>query len=212
VREHIKQKEYTRGEWALLPSWCVDSQDGPFGSPEGPTAMNRSPRAPQWVAAMGTDFWHMHHYCRGLRDVQRLKHADLSARERLLLQERAVDEFEYIERNAKSTMPLMPEVLLRKGEVLLQAGKLPEASFAFERSRALKPDYWPAYDRWIDVLRGLKQYSQALALTQEGLAHAPDQPVLKAHLAELKGISASAPGAGPKTNAKPATQAAAGSR
>jgi hypothetical protein len=215
VRGEISSKRFTQGEWALMPEWCIDSQQGPFGSPNFSRSKlgdNGSPRIDKWLSLMGHDFWHMHHYCRGLRDVLRLKRSDLSALERKLLQDRAVDEFEYIERNTKPTMPLLPEVLLHKGEVLLQANRLGEASFAFERSRTLRPDYWPAYDRWIVVLRELKQHGQALALTQEGLAHAPDQPVLKAHLAALKIAGALPARTAPMAATEPASQAAAGPR
>lgn len=189
IRSEISSKRFTQGEWALMPEWCIDSQQGPFGSPDFSRSKlgdNGSPRIDKWLGLMGPDFWHMHHYCRGLRDVLRLKRNDLTALERKSLQDRAVDEFEYIERNTKPTMPLLPEVLLHKGEVLLEANRLGEASLAFERSRGLRPDYWPAYDRWIVVLRDLKQLDRALALTREGLAHVPDQPALIAHLAALQ--------------------------
>jgi tetratricopeptide (TPR) repeat protein len=212
VRELIKRKEYTEGEWALLPEWCVDSQDGPYGSPEGPTGLNRSPRAAKWVGLMGTDFWAMHHYCRGLRDLQRLNRADLSSHERLYLQGRAVDEFNYIFRNTKPSMPLQPEVYLRQGEVFVMMNDLTSASVAFENARTLLPSYWPAYARWIDVLIRLRQFDQARKLTEEGLAHAPGN----AELTKLQRQLAAAPrgngkaGAVPQAQSKPAAAAKEG--
>ncbi len=195
----IRAKEYTAGEQALLPEWCIDSQDGPYGSPEGGSYTNKSPRAPAWVNAMGSDFWHMHHYCRGLRDTMRLRSAGLSGLDKNFLTQRAVSEFYYVINNCKPTMPLMPEVYLKLGEVYLLQQNLPEAQAAFERSRELKPDYWPAYDRWIGVLMGLKQFDTARALVKEGLAHSPAEPTLLARSAALD----AAAGSGNRGSAKP---------
>lgn len=178
VSAAIRAKEPTPGELALLPEWCIDSQDGPYGSPEGPTGMNRSPRAAKWVAAMGTDFWHMHHYCRGLRDTLRLRRPALSPGERTFLMERAINEFEYVITNCLPSMPLMPEVLLKKGQIHLMRGDLEAASLTFERSRQLKPDYWPAYTMWVDALLELRQYDAARALIEEGLRQVPQSPQL----------------------------------
>lgn len=203
----VRAKAVTAGELALLPEWCIDSLDGPYGSPEGREGLNRSPRARQWVAAMGTDFWHMHHYCRGMRDMLRLQSAGLAKRDWEFLTGRAISEFIYVIVNCKSTMPLLPEVYLKKGEVHVMRNELPAASEAFELARKLKPDYWPAYDRWIAVLIELKQYDRARALTQEGLGYAPNQPNLKARLATLN--TAAGRGSSPRV---PATAASAAVR
>lgn len=181
-----KWRGYTQGEWALMPEWCIDSQDGPYGSPEGGNWMNKSPRAPTWVAIMGQDFWHMHHYCRGLRAKLRLQRPGLSTLDRNWLIRNAISEFEYIFNNCKPTMPLMPEVYLKLGEVHLINKDLGSAQAAFEQSRRLKPDYWPAYDRWIGVLIDLKQWERARQLTQEGLSHMPGEPNLSARLQRIE--------------------------
>lgn len=208
VRPEISSRGvFTEGEWALLPAWCIDSQQGPFGSPEG-AGYNKSPRAPQWVALMGSDFWHMHHFCRGLTDQNRLQRADLSPRERLLLMDTAITEFRYVISNCKPTMPLMPEAFLRMGDVHLMRGDLPDASAAFEQARKLKPDYWPAYSRWAEVLIGLKQMEQARALLIEGLAHSPQQPVLLQKLRLAGGTPPRVVAAAPAPAQKPpSTQA-----
>lgn len=189
----IRVKEPTQGEWALLPEWCIDSQDGPYGGPEGAAALNRSPRAAHWVTLMGQDFWHMHHYCRGLRDMLRLRMAGLSTADQVFLRGRAIAEFNYVLSNCKPTMPLLPEVLLKMGEVFVMQGDLASAQTAFERSRTLKPDYWPAYDRWVAVLMNLKQYDRARELTQTALEHAPGEPSLVARLASIDAARKQAP-------------------
>lgn len=203
-----KWRGYTKGEWALMPEWCIDSQDGPYGSPEGANWMNKSPRASKWVSLMGTDFWHMHHYCRGLRAKLRLQRPGLSSLDRNWLIRNAISEFEYIFNNCKPTMPLMPEVYLKLGEVHLINKDLGAAQAAFEQSRALKPDYWPAYDRWIAVLIDLRQWEKARQLAEEGLSHMPGEPNLRAHLQRIESATGRRSSPLPAAAAVPATGSA----
>lgn len=181
-----KWRGYTDGEWALMPEWCIDSQDGPYGSPEGANYTNRSPRAGKWLSLMGTDFWHMHHYCRALRDMQRARSATISKRDRDFVLIRAISDFEYVINTAKPTMVLMPEVFLKLGDLYVMRQDLGNANVAYEQSRRLKPDYWPAYDRWIEVLIDLKQWEPARKLALEGLSHLPDEPNLTARLQRIE--------------------------
>ncbi len=206
----LRAKELTKGEWALVPEWCIDSQDGPYGGPDY-GGMNKSPRAPKWVSLMGSDFWHMHHYCRGLRDILRLKQAGLSGPDRTFLIGRAIAEFEYVLGNCHPNMPLLPEVLLKKGEMHLLQQDLANAQFAFEQARKLRPDYWPAYDRWIVELVKLKRYDTARALAEEGLIHSPGEPTLTAHLTSIK-QAASLTAAAPRNTRTARTAAASASR
>jgi tetratricopeptide (TPR) repeat protein len=193
---------FTWGELALLPEYCKDTQGTVYGGPAGGTP---SPRSPQWLALMGEDFWHMHHYCYGLRNLIRVEGPNLSPMQRKALLERAVLEFMYIVNNCKSTMVLMPEVFYRIGDVQLRLGKVGEALGSLEQARRLKPDYWPAYTRWIDVLLESRQFEAAAALAQEGLGHMPDQPELTKRLqaAQRRTPAAAATAQAPK--AKPPT-------
>ena len=133
----------------------------------------------------------------------RLKRAGLSKPDTEMLTSRAINEFEYIISTCKSTMPLMPEVYLKKGEMHVMRKELPAASQAFETARKLKPDYWPAYDRWVAVLTELKQYDRARALAQEGLGFAPNQPNLQARLTAIN--AAAGRGNSPRVSAASAS-------
>lgn len=179
IRDHISNRGITDAEFAILPEWCYDSQGGPYGAPEGAEMMNRSPRAPRWVAAMGPDFWHLHHYCWALRDMRRAALPDTSVREKGFLWARAVSDLVYTIRHCLPTMPLMPEVHLRLGEVYLLQGNIDGAQREFERSRQLKPDYWPAYAFWADFLIEYKLWDRARTLVAEGLKYAPDNAELR---------------------------------
>ena len=166
---------FTWGELSLLPEYCRDTQGTVYG---GPADGKLSPRSPQWLALMGEDFWHMHHYCYGLRNLIRVDDPNLAAQHKRSMLEQTIREFRYIVNNCKPTMVLMPEVFYRIGEVQLRLGQIGEALGSFEQSRTLKPDYWPAYTRWIDVLLESKQFESAERLAREGLSQVPEQPEL----------------------------------
>jgi tetratricopeptide (TPR) repeat protein len=186
----------TPGEWALLPDWCYDSQAGPYGGPSGGAGLNSSPRASKWVGIMGTDFWNMHHYCYALRDMLRLRIRVMSTADRIYLQGRAINDIGYVIKTCKPTMPLMPEVYLSLGRLYLMTGDLPSASDAFEQSRTIKPDYWPAYEAWIIELTKLRQFKQARELVEAGLKNSPRQPELLALQKSVEAASTSGAHAG----------------
>lgn len=188
---------YTDGDWALFPEWCVDTQDKAGGptSWSNPNGRNSSPRSDYWTSIFGKDFWSMHHFCRGLYWERRIYSGAQSPTQRLIAAKTAADEFRYLIRHCAESMPLMPEVYYRIGDMELRmksisenynrAGdmefrlkKLAEAQEAFAAARRIKPDYWPAYTRWVDELISLRLFDTANELVEEGLRHAPGQPQL----------------------------------
>jgi hypothetical protein len=192
--------KYTAADWAMLPAWCIDTQDGSFGAPSfgsNPIGRNRSPRSDKWTGLFGSDFWHMHHICRAMYHEQRSRIGVLSAKERAESVSRALGDYEYILQNCSSRMILMPEVYYRIGELRLKFNDPVRAGEAFLTARRLKPDYWPAYVRWADQLISLRLTDQALALIQEGLSHSPHQPELLQRLKDLGGQPVPRPGDAP---------------
>jgi len=169
---------FTPGELALLPEICKDIQGSPTYD---------GPRGNYWRSIIGDTLQHMHHYCRGVRDMTFARTLTLSPQHKRFLWERAADEMRYVIERSPSTMMLQPELWLRVGEAKLELGRLAEAQAAFEQSRKLKPDYWPAYTQWADYLIQKKQNDDARALLEEGLKHSPDQPALAKRLASLGG-------------------------
>jgi tetratricopeptide (TPR) repeat protein len=168
---------FTWGELALLPEYCRDTQ-GVLYQVHGNG--QDSPRAPYWLSLMGTDFWHMHHYCYALAYMMRAEAAGVTPQQKKYLYLRAISDYNYVIKNALPSMALMPEVMYKVGELQLLMENPGAASDAFERARQLRPDYWPAYTRWADVLAGLKRHNDALALVREGLRHSPDAKELLA--------------------------------
>ena len=89
---------------------------------------------------------------------------------------------------------LLPEIHLRVGELLAALDRPAEAVVQFERSMALKADYWPAYLRLADLNIGLNRRQAAIDVLNRGLVHMPDEARLIDALTRL--------------NAKPAARAA----
>lgn len=166
---------FTWGELALLPEYCRDAQGivySNFG--EG----NESPRKNYWLAILGPDFQHLHHYCYALRDVLRSTAAGATPARKRYLYLKALGDYNYVIRNCQPTLVIMPEVWLRLGELHLLMNNGGEAEAAFRNARKLKADYWPAYVRWAQHLIGLKLTDPAREITREGLLHSPDNPEL----------------------------------
>jgi len=169
-----RRGSFTPGELSLLPEYCRDIQGTPTYDGE---------QGDRWRGLMGSSFAHMHHYCRGLRDVHFARTAaGLTTQHRRFLWQRSIDEFNYIVRNSPPDMVLMPEVFVKIGQSNLELGRLYDAQLAFEEARRLKPDYWPAYTIWADRLMSLHKYQAARVLLEEGLSNAPSSQELKSRL------------------------------
>lgn len=172
-----RRGSFSPGELSLLPAFCSDTQ--------GSAGYEGEP-GDRWRALMGDAFKHMHHYCRGLRDVNYARMlAGLTSQQRSFLWERSVGEFLYIVSNSPTDLVLLPEVYVRIGESTLELGRLSEAQAAFEQARRLKPQYWPAYTIWADHLVAMKQQQAARGVLEEGLRHAPSSEEIKRRLAQL---------------------------
>jgi len=175
---------FTWGELAVLPEYCKDTQGTVWDVYGGGGPM--APNTEKWVALMGQEFLHAHHYCYGLRNVLRAQAVGENSQQGKELLRRAVGEFGYMFRNSAPDMPLLPEIYLKEGEVHLKLGNIVEAAQSFERSRQLKRDYWPPYARWADFLVSLRQFEAARKLLAEGLVYSPGEAELTKRLAALE--------------------------
>jgi tetratricopeptide (TPR) repeat protein len=195
----------TWGELALLPAFCADAQGILYGDQYG----NPSPRAAHWVALMGQSFWAIHHYCYALAAVRRADEAGIPDRQRRFIYGRAIQDYLYALNNSAPDMVLAPEILVHLGDAYLKVGQVSDADAAFAKARRIKPDYWPAYSRWVDVMIKLKLNKGAYALARQGLAHAPDSEILRRQFVSLGGDPASVAAAAPAASAASAATAAA---
>lgn len=169
-----RRGSFTAGELALLPPVCNAMQ----GMPD-----YTGPGGARWRGWLGKDLQHVHHYCRGLRDVIFATFdARITSQQRKFLWERAIDEYGYMIQNCAPTMPLLPEIFFKRGEALLKLNRLAEAESSFKQSWKLKADYWPAYAAWADKLVELKQIERARETLEIGIERAPQAQQLRDRL------------------------------
>lgn len=171
-----RRRSFTPGELALLPEYCQYQQ----GMPGRDT-----PRGRYYQSALGKALDDIHHYCRGLRDIMFARTLGLTPEQKRGLWTRAASEVEYVIKANPPSLVLMPELHYRYGDAMIELGRLGEAQAAFAKSRALKPDYWPAYTRWADFLIEAKRTDEARAIVEEGLKQAPDSPELQQRMSRL---------------------------
>ncbi len=172
-----RRTQFTPGELSLLPPYCDTKH-----------------RDAKWNSVIGSDIRHMHHYCRGLRDMNYARMTPLPANQRNFLWERSITEFTYMIRRSRPDMVLMPEVYVKMGEAHLHLNQFIDAEAAFSNARNLKPDYATAYVLPAEKLIDLKLYTRARDLLETGLRHAPNDKSIQAQLARLpKGGEPSSP-------------------
>lgn len=191
-----KPADITEGEMALLPPYCPDTQLFKYGD----RYTNPSPNAPAWIARMGETFWGMHHYCWGLIRMNRAKQFGVPAPIREGQIRGALADYEYVLANEQPGFPLAPEILTRMGEAFLALNDPGSAMEAFAKARKIKPDYWPPYVAWADVLAGIGKRADAIALVEQVVKLVPNDPDLQRHYKRLSdtsrpAASASRPGA-----------------
>jgi tetratricopeptide (TPR) repeat protein len=173
---------FDRREVALLPKFCPYTQLFRTGVPGG----NNQQLISAWSDRMGPVFHDMHHYCFGLMKTHRGLYLSRDANTRNFYLNDALSEFDYVIVRAPETFVMLPEIVSKKGEVLVQLGRGPLAVMEFERAIELKPDFWPPYAHLGDYYKGVGNMQKAREVLETGLARAPDAKALQRRLAELK--------------------------
>ncbi len=184
-----KPENVTPDEMALLPPYCVDVQGFQYGD----ASYNTSPNAPKWLGMMGRGFWAVHHYCWALINLGRILRPSVPPEIKRGERDGAIGDMYYVINNVPPDFVILPEIYAKIGEIQLEQKRAPQARQAYEKARALKPDYWPAYYQWAEYLRRSGQKDQARTLVEEGLAKAPESKSLQRLLVELGGSLASVP-------------------
>lgn len=129
------------------------------------------------LTVLGPDFMHYHHFCYGLMLVRRANTTD-QPQWRLSVYNEAVNNFEYVIRNAKSSFALLPEVHLQKGLALRLLSNHSAAAREFFNALRSKPSYTPAYAALIDYYLDLGNPAEARKMLETGLKHAPGSKLL----------------------------------
>lgn len=179
-------QEYAQDELRALPRACLAQKfiNGSLRTPIVP----EFERA-QWEARLGSDYQHYHHFCWALMDLRRANTGP--SQHRNFNYSTAVQNFEYVQRNASRAFPLLPEVYLRKGMALRYLGEEARAAREFLEAIDLKRDYTPAYSELIDLYLDLEDYESARRTLELGLAAVPDSKILASKKAEIANRSGS---------------------
>jgi tetratricopeptide (TPR) repeat protein len=172
----------TPGEIARLPAYCVDTQgmSPNSGTPSAPT-----PAQQRWVAIMGEPFWALHHYCWALLNANRAAQPSLTAQQREFLFRWAISDCIYVLNNSTREFVLLPEIYLRMGQFAINANSPAEAIEHFEKSRQIKPDYWPPYIEMSKLQVSLRRPQEAVNILKAGLEIMPNETRLSDALAAL---------------------------
>jgi tetratricopeptide (TPR) repeat protein len=177
----------TAGEMALLPEYCPLTQT--FSKDDPRDASKRSSTR-LLFERLGPSYLGLHHYCYGLIHVMRAKQAGVSAYDRRAMYSFAINEYKYVIANATPDFVLLPEIYMRVGEAYVELLDYGQALDAFNKSRALKQDYWPPYVRWATVLLRLGKQPEALAHLEEGLRLMPNERALNDAYTRMGGTRA----------------------
>ena len=164
-------------EVAAIPKYCRDAQGfGPAygGSPE---------TAKYWYQQLGSVMDHIHHYCRGLILINRAR-ASMST-QRTRMYNASIGEINYTLRYVDEQFPLLPEMLTRKGEALVNIQKYREGEEVLRRAVELKPDYWPAYARLAESYIQRKNLEAARETLKQGLTRVDEPRMLQRMLDDL---------------------------
>ena len=146
----------------------------------------------------GKTFWAAHHYCWAQIKIQRSRTVGMPPNTRAYWLNSAVADMYYVVQNATPDFVLLPEVLVRIGEAYVTQEEYAKANEIFEKARAVKPDYWPSYVRWAEVLVKFGKKQDGLELVERVLKVAPDDAELQRQYLLLK----AAPGRATKVQVK----------
>jgi tetratricopeptide (TPR) repeat protein len=173
--------EYDAREVAMLPQYCVYTQDFRARIP----GRNNLEEIRRWRAKMGNAFEAMHHYCWGLMETNRAVLLTRSPQDRNFYLTSAISNFDYVIQNSPANFVLLPEILTKKGENLIRLGRGAQGVLALEQAISLKPDYWPPYAVIGDYYKESGNVAKAREVLDRGLTVAPEAKGLRRRLAEL---------------------------
>jgi tetratricopeptide (TPR) repeat protein len=189
VADQDRSTPYDPGEIAKMPRYCKYTQNYRLEVVGGsdPAQIGKYERlmGPSLNANVAM-FGHMHHYCNGIWKTNRASLISQGQGARTILLRSAIDEFDYVIMRAPDSFILLPEVLTKKGETLVQLGQGASARTTLGRAIELKRDYWPAYAALSEHYLKVGDVAKAREVLQKGLEVTPDEKALKRRLAELE--------------------------
>jgi tetratricopeptide (TPR) repeat protein len=173
-------QSYEPSQVYLLPLYCKYTQvfrDHVAGG-------NNRAEIDRWTVTMGPSFNHMHHYCWGLMSVNRAMFSS-NRQDRIHELNHSLAEFDYVTQRVPLDFYLLPEILTKRGDSLVQLDRGGEAVIEYKEAVKLKQSYAPAYAAMSDFYKGTGQLAKARETLEQGLAAAPESTLLKRRMADL---------------------------
>ena len=162
----------TKADFKRLPPYCEARFDKEGGH-------NQS----KWKKLFGEAFLHIHHYCAGLH----IMNATLDEPSNRGLKA-AVSEFDYVLARVRPGFVLLPEIYLKKGQVLVRLKQHVEAIHNFQEAIRNKKKYPAAYRSLSDAYVELGRTGKALEIVNEGLKLSPNSASLKRRRLNLEKV------------------------
>jgi tetratricopeptide (TPR) repeat protein len=179
-------RAYDRREVALLPRYCIYTQDFRDRVPGG----NNPYQIKRWYSELGDTFHAMHHFCWGLMKANRAILLARTEKDRIFYLNDSINEFDFVIRRAPQDFTLLPEILTKKGENLFRLGNASLGILELHHAIRLKPDYWQPYVQLSDYYKGTGDFQKAREYLEKGLSYSPDVKDLKMRLTELEAVIA----------------------
>jgi len=162
----------TDNDFRYLPSYCK-------------SRFNRGADWEYWNGIFGSTWIHIHHYCIGLRALQKSWAALGDEGARSFQLQRAERNFQYVLNVATRDFVIYPELELKMGEVQEQLGRGGEAVKFYSSAIRRKPDYAPAYGALSAYYESVGDLDEAKKVIEKGLSQNPSSKSLKRRAAEL---------------------------
>ncbi len=174
----------------LLFSWSMPIMAAePDGSPERERTLlpPYCQDVAYWRSILGPDIGWNNHTCYGIDKLNRY-YKSTSPRERKVLLQNALDDFNYSVGHLKPDFKLMPEIYFYRGTTYKLLSRNGEAVGDFIKTISLDPKYVKAYSELADVYASkLSQRGKALEIVTEGLRHNPGVKALQRRYTEFGG-------------------------
>lgn len=130
---------------------------------------------------------HMHHYCNGLRYLDRAYSAMSDKRDMNHYLTNSINNFDYVLAHTKEDFVMRGEVHVGKARALKLLGKKAEAIAEFNKALRYGPGAPDAYQALADHYLETGNKAKALEMATEGLRRNPDSKGLKRRYTELGG-------------------------
>ncbi len=129
----------------------------------------KDPRIQPWYAIYGSDWIHMHHYCKGLDHIN--KGNGLGAH-RVFQYKTAINELSYSLRRAEprgKESVILPKIYTKIGEAYEGLGNKVSAESFYRKSIHTFPKYLSAYKRLVNMLIRSNRFNEAKVINDKGI-------------------------------------------